>query len=211
MSIEFKKQKDIDSKKEYYEKRLWDEAEHLEETRNALLERQKLLYGKLNDSANPIKDFDLRRKMEDEYWNISKSLEAVAQKENQIQSLLEQLNKGNIEESKLKGLFPYEDQTEKDRITKNKAHRLEQLRAIREGNTGDFGYDDVPRRSGGSYLEPNRLTTGRHATGVKNVGSSLDAEGEFFYRTADTHGGKVDYGKNGVSYVSSSGRRVRKK
>jgi hypothetical protein len=111
----------------------------------------------------------------------------------------------------------FKEKTKETRIKKNKARRLEQLKAIREGNielsfdSSGFGYSYAPRRSGGSYLEPNRLTTGRRATGVKNAGSSLDAEGEFFYRTADTHGGKVGYGKNGVSYVSSSGKRIRKK
>lgn len=42
--------------------------------------------------------------------------------------------------------------------------------------------------------QPMHLTTGRHARKVQNV-DPYDPEGDFFFRTSDTHGGKVGHGK----------------
>jgi hypothetical protein len=63
--------------------------------------------------------------------------------------------------------------------------------------------------------DPTRITTGRH---LRKLGSSQlqgleswkEAEELFYYLTADTHGGKVPHGKRGGSYVSKSGKRIRK-
>ena len=203
----------------YYEGRLWEEAEHLAETKAVLKKRQAELYDLLH-KGNKSEDFNKIRKLEDEYWGIPDSLTEVEEKEAQVQDLLLRLDEGSVDESELRNLFPDGNgEAEQVRLTKSKQRRLEQLKAIRDGISGvyfdsyGFGYDLGYWERGNFGNEPNRLTTGRHATGIKGSFSPEDVASEFYYQTSDTHGGKVGHGKSrsGGHYVTKSGKRIRKR
>lgn len=199
-----------------FENLLWEEAAHLSATKEALQNRQQEIFRLLNQT-NSIKDVQERRKLEDEYWGIPDSLQAVQDKESEIQNSLLRITEGSISESELNSFFPPEK--EEVKLSKRKARMLEELQAIKKGasgiifNNSGFGYTLGYWESAGSFAEPNRLTTGRHAKRLKGSFSTDSAAGEFFDRTADTHGGKVNYGKEsrGQYYTSSSGRRIRKR
>lgn len=77
------------------------------------------------------------------------------------------------------------------------------------GKDGTRETDDIALRT-----DPRRLATGRAATRVVTDGTLDTFNGfeRFMYATTDTHGGKSrGPGKNGKSFVSKSGKRVRKR
>ncbi len=193
-----------------YEKLLWQRAEEFSLIRQAIEKRVEELDQLFND--RPIDTLNLherdeRMSEEKEYWEAKAEISSIQEEENKIEEALVELGGGVLDEEKVASLLPEQTDEEK-KISKRKKAILEEKRRL-----GIDPRDIMSEMYGELGREKMRLTTGRHDKGVKNLGSidPLSAAAEFYYRTTDSHGGKVDYGKRSASYVSSSGKRIRKK
>lgn len=197
-------------KKKDYEERIWRRAEEFSMIRQALEARLKemdeLFLAKPTASLN-LHESEERADEENEYWETKEKIDEIKSEEDRLEESLISLGQGTAVESDLEILVPAETEEEKT-ISKRKQRILEEKkrlgldpRGIMSEMYGEFGQEKM------------RLTTGRHAKGVKNLGSidPLSAAYAFYHNTTDTHGGKVAHGKRGPSYVSSSGKRIRKK
>lgn len=193
-----------------YEEILWQRAEEFSIIRQALQKRLDELDDLFKES--PLDSLNLheqtvRQNQEKEYWETKSKIEDIQSEENKLENALIDLSSGVVNKEAIESLIPAQNEEERH-ISKRKKRILEEKkrlgidpRQIMNEMYGEFGPEKM------------HLTSGRHATGVKNLGSvdPLTAAAEFYYRTTDTHGGKVDYGKHGNSYVSPSGKRVRKR
>ncbi|MEK7117898.1 MAG: hypothetical protein AAB861_03955 [Patescibacteria group bacterium] len=202
---------DVDpAKRAEYEALLWQRAEEFAVVRGALQQRidelEKIFAERPTSTLN-LHEEVARREEEKEYWETKAEVKKIREQEDAIQKCLEDLDKNIVNSSELQTLLPTQTAEEKV-VSKRKQRILEEKkrfgldpRSIMDNMYAEFG------------MEKMHLTTGRHATGVKNLGSvdPLTAAAEFYYRTTDTHGGKVAYGKRSASYVNSSGKRIRKK
>jgi hypothetical protein len=199
----------LEQKKEY-EERIWQRAEEFSVIRNALQKKldelDALFKEKPLESLN-LYEQEKRRAEEDEYWRTQEKINEIKTEEDKLEKILADLDQGTITLADLEVLLPKQNEEEKH-ISKRKQKILEEKKRL--------GID--PRQIMGEMYgefgnEKMHLTTGRHATGVKNLGlvDPLFAAAEFYYATTDTHGGKVAYGKRGDTYVSVSGKRIRKK
>lgn len=196
---------------------LWQRAEELSEERNRLSDESAYLYTDLEEKRRARSHADEESmKKEKRYWELGERMREIEAEEAEIQNLLEKISENVVTENDLerirmlttlrrKKASPTKSEGKKKKetkITQSKSSQTEEFNALEDifGNSG-------------SVNDPNRLTTGRHAKRVKGNISVTDAEGEFFHRTADTHGGKVDYGKKKEkdTYVSRSGKRIRKR
>lgn len=189
---------------------LWARAEEFSTVRQALeakaKELEEIFEHEPIESLN-LHETQVRAEEEREYWETKSEINKIKEEENKLEQALVDLGAGvaNIEE--IKYLIPVQDE-EENKLSKRKRAILEEKkrlgidpRQIMSEMYGEFG------------TEKMRLTTGRHVKTVKNLGTvdPLFAASEFYYRTTDSHGGKVDYGKRSASYVSKSGKRIRKK
>lgn len=208
-------------KKVYYEKRLWEKAEELSELRVRLQKEPDDLYTQVqNKDVNAIglHAEELLRALQAKYFETLEEIDEVKAEENELQSALEAVDAGKIDEKFLIDLVGKE---EGPKLSRRKKRIFEERqRSGVDPRSGDLVKDPyglaidtyiVKQQGVGS----NKLTTGRHAKGISgNLGSgswdSKEIERKFFESTQDTHGGKVKYGKDGKSYVSNSGKRIRK-
>lgn len=192
-----------------YEGLIWQEADEVSKLRAGLEQLANELYQTIQGKqgkANLYEEEQLR-KTESEYWRIQKKLESLKETEDNLQRVLIDISDGKIDLPTLKKMFVKQIEGEatvskrKQRILEEKKRLGFDPREIMSDMYGEFG------------VEKMHLTTGRNLRRV-NLGSgvsSLDAGGEFYYRTSDTHGGKVAHGKHGPTYVSPSGKRIRKR
>jgi predicted extracellular nuclease len=169
-------------------------------------ELEILFKGKPLSSLN-LHEREIRRREEGMYWEMKEEIDKIKQEEDKLETMLINLSSGIADEEEIKSLIPAQNEEEKQ-LSKKKRRILEEKQRL-----GTDPREIINEMYGEFGSEKMHLTTGRHATGVKNLGNvdPLTAAAEFYYRTADTHGGKVDYGKRSDSYVSPSGRRIRKK
>ena len=193
-----------------YEELLWQRAQEFSIIRQALQqgldELDKLFSERPLDSLN-LHEQEVRRGEEKKYWETKEKIDEIKSEEDKLEEVLINLSSGDINEEEIKSLIPHQDEEERQ-LSKRKKKILEEKqrlgidpRSIMSEMYGEFGPEKM------------HLTTGRHAGEVKNLGNidPLTAATEFYYRTTDTHGGKVGYGKHSGSYVSPSGKRVRKR
>lgn len=208
-NLEIPKNKGEKESNKYYENLLWQEAAEVSDIRRGLEARHQELYERIQVAQKRgvnLHEDELLRKEEQEYWRIQEKLGDLKKQEAFIQELLEKLASGSIDVKELQR-FLIKPEENKEELSKKKRRILEEKkrlgidpREILYDMYGEFGSEKM------------HLTTGRHLKRVKLGNAFLeDAAGEFFYRTTDTHGGKVNYGKRGPTYVSPSGKRIRKK
>lgn len=193
-----------------YEEALWQRAEEFSVIRRALqqeLEKLDKLFIERPLSSLNLYEKEKRGHEEKRYWEIKAEIEKIIAEENKLEDVILRLTANSITENEITHMLP-EQNEEQRALSKRKKRILEEKqrlgidpRGVMNEMYGEFGSEKM------------HLTTGRHVHAVKNLGSvdPLFAAAEFYYRTTDSHGGKVDYGKKSDSYVSPSGKRIRKK
>lgn len=195
---------------EKYEEIIWERAGEFSLLRNALqkrIEEMDILFEQKPSNTLNLYEIELRQGEEKEYWEIKGKIDEIKREEDKLENLLLSLSDGTATLEDVESLVPEED-SEQRKISKRKAAILREKQRM--------GVDPI-NIIGDMYAEFGKetmhLTTGRHARKIKNLGTMdpLSAAHEFYYRTTDTHGGKVSHGKKSPSYVGASGRRIRKK
>ena len=195
-----------ESKKADYSDLLWRHVEYLSELKNPLTQHQMELYQEVAAMRNHhlnLYEQELLAKKETEYWRISEKLQDIKDQEDQLIQTLQNLEAGIIDEEVIQKLVPQTQET--GHISKKKRRILEEKERL--------GIDpreiawDMYREFGSNQT---RLTTGRHRKQVKGSFDPTSAADEFFYRTADTHGGKVSHGKKSGYFTTISGKKIRK-
>lgn len=209
MSIESPQQKkNLESLKTTYEPLLWQRAEELSELRTQLKEHQQDVYHQTSEMKSRslnLHEHDVLNEKEAEFWRIERKLQEIVKFEDQVQQALQQLEEGTINEFTLKSITPLIPK-KTEQISKRKARILEEQQRIGL-DPREIAYDMYAEFG---YQPTTHLTTGRHQKHVKGNLNSLTAKEEFFHRTADTHGGKVNYGKKNGYFTNASGKRIRK-
>ncbi len=148
---------------------------------------------------------DVLNEKEAEFWRIEGKLQEIIKFEDQVQQALQQIEEGTINESALKSIAP-PIQKKTEQLSKRKARILEEQQRIGL-DSREIAYDMYAEFG---YQPTTHLTTGRHQKRIKGNLNSLTAGNEFFHRTADTHGGKVNHGKKSDYFTNASGKRIRK-
>ncbi|MEK9154686.1 MAG: hypothetical protein AAB596_01270 [Patescibacteria group bacterium] len=200
-----------ESEKTRYESALWQKAEELSSNRIELEEKSKTLYDALNNKKSDADSMD----KEKNYWQAEKKLNTIKEQEDIIQKLLERLTDGLIEKEEIEEILSsYQKESEKPKESKeskneeNALSKKKQRILEEKEKTGiDPRGDQFSSKEFGQ--EKMRLTTGRRAKSIKNI-DTQNALNEFIYRTSDTHGGKGAI-KKGDTYISKSGKKIRKK
>lgn len=200
--------KDKYDEKKIVEKFLWRSAEASQQERIDLEKRISILEteianmwsGRLN-----LHEQDILANKEKEYQQLTSQLGQKKQIENEawhklteweldimnpgVKNELLQTIKGNEPLSKRKQRI----EEEKERLKKNL-------------NIVDEGYATQIAHKGGQ--QGTHLTTGKHGTSITGNFSPEEAPEKFYDATADTHGGKVSYGKR--PRKSAGGKTIRK-
>ena len=208
MGIEGRAEKSPESLRKIYEPLLWQRAEEVSGLKTQLKERRDSVYREIDEmksSSLNLHEREILDQKEAEYWRIGGKLEEIETLENQIEEQLQQLQAGTAAESTLQSLKP-STQKETEQLSKRKARILEEKQRLNMGQ-GEIAYD-MYKEFG---PQTTHLTTGRHQTHFKGNMGAADAESNFFYHSADTHGGKVDHGKKSNYFTNASGKRIRKR
>lgn len=161
------------------------EIDELSETIHQLNE-DIFMYGSDHDRI-----FNRKRMQQGNRMNALYSLNEELRKVREGIALLES---GQLSEKELRKLVEQDGEqvlSKKKRAIQKERRFLEQ-QGLNPDEPSPLGLDDSSRLDYSS--QPNHLTTGRHARKVQNP-DPFDPAGDFFYRTADTHGGKVGHGK----------------
>lgn len=211
----------FEAKKAHYMDRLWKKAEEFSDLRVKLQKEADNLYIRVQAKdvdATGLHAKDLIRELQDRYYRTLKEIEEVKLNENELQRAIESLDTGSWDEEVIVNLLGKEDGP---KLSKRRQRILEERqRTGVDPRSGDLVNDPygfkidtyIVRQQG---VGSNKLTTGKRGKGIKgNLGSgTMDAksiERRFYESTQDTHGGKVKYGKDGQSFVSKSGKKIRK-
>lgn len=186
---------------------LWEKAADLAESRKAITSVVNAIFEELGNKGKNMHPRD-KVDRENEYWQYMKQLDEVKKEEQALEDALVEVGSGTVLEEKLMELLDIPKKQTEEKLSKKKRKEREFYERLmndpRMRDAIDLGIVPPLRRSRwrgfGGYSEApqtTHLTTGRHATDVKNLGTVTpeQAEEEFYYKTADTHGGKVDYGK----------------
>ncbi|MBS3903454.1 MAG: hypothetical protein KGZ30_03740 [Anaplasmataceae bacterium] len=158
------------------------------------------------------------------YWELQRALKTLQEQDELIQRYLEKLEGGEVidsEETKeLQAILKIyldssNEEVSKGGLSKKKQRLLEEEKKMRDRLPKDqlsaMLYDEaVQNIPQGFETRLGRVSTGRHAKSLNKVVDPLQAAGEFYNATADTHGGKVGYGKKDY-YTSKSGKKIRKR
>lgn len=194
---------------------LWQGTEELSALRAPLVEHQVRLYEEIErmraKAQLNLHERDVLAAKEKEYWRVTRKIEEIAERETKIVEALEALETGTIDEAAIRELVPPPAQETEQMSKRRKAMQAEQERlGMSAAEIAWHKYTTFGVRP--TYgTQPNRLTTGHNLSRVHGDFRPDEAEAAFRLRTADTHGGKVQHGKDGNTYVSPSGRRIRKR
>lgn len=187
----------------------------LEAHRNALYE---LIATDYKRTLN-LHEQEKLRASESEYTQLGITLQDILDKEKAIQEALLELESGTIDRAKLAPLLPHGEQDQRS-ISRRKQHilkeRARQQNATPDPLSGHSFPGNVEHDVRGGYgANAGDVTTGRHRKRLNETLDPSSAADEFYWATADTHGGKVEYGKTrhaGSSYYTTvGGRKIRKR
>ena len=213
-----------------YEAILWQRAEEFSIIRQALQRKIDELDALFHDKplhALNLYEQEVRGGEERKYQEIKDEIEKIELEEKKIEKALTDLGSGILNEEEIKSLIPVQD--EEDRKLSKRRKRILEEEEKEKKRLGDDKKEEDPVGlmyriygdfwTGASVMPvapgaPTNLATGRHKRKVTFNGGvdPLYAAERFFFETADTHGGKVAFGKkHGPTYVGQGGRRVRKK
>jgi hypothetical protein len=195
-----------------WEQELWQQAEQVSIEMSGLEDKAADLYGQISilEKGNLHEREQLLPPKDAEYWKTQKRLEELKQRENNIQMALEQVSAGTMTADKMSELLVGDSGTqalENSVLSKKKRALLEEKKKLLADGIDEYL---APLESGvGTHL-----STGRHAKKVTVGNNTMDPAGDFFNKTADTHGGKVAYGKgksNINAFTTAKGTKIRKK
>ena len=202
--------------KNKYEPMLWHRAEELADERQELEKRHGALYEEAASiRAGRLGPFEKERlaEKEKEYWELEEEIKAIKERENAIEKALLELADGKINEEELKSFLPEQSEEEKAKISKRKQRILEEKERDRQ-SAERWGVSEteedpmfIQRPLGAN---PTQITTGQKRKNLKGSIDPGEAEGLFYEKTKDTHGGKSGRHVEDV-YITKSGKRVRKK
>lgn len=197
-----------------YDALLWQRIDELTDLRTPLESHLGGLYDeieKMRTRRLNLAEEEVMVQKETEYWRIQGQIQQLSSDEERVLQLLADLEAGTIDPQVLQEFLPPPAE-EKENLSKRKRRILEEKKRlgldISEANWYAHYLDVLPREIA---APTTRLTTGRNRKGIKGQFDSYTAVGEFFDQTADTHGGKVPHGKNGKTYTTREGKRIRKK
>lgn len=208
------------SQRELISRELWEYADAISEERVRLEQQRDNLYSEVQQlRTNPnLHEQELIIQKEKLYWEIIAALEALEQKEDTLQNHILSVEEGNYDIEEIKSFLPKEEKQDTPKISRRKQKILEERERERElllsqmePEIAEFYRHFNLRPVSHDEHNPNRLTTGRRATKIKGNFDTLDAEGMFYEKTIDTHGGKVRKRKGSNSFVGKGGKRIRKK
>ncbi|MEK7520246.1 MAG: hypothetical protein AAB581_03345 [Patescibacteria group bacterium] len=204
------------TEKDKIEDSLWTSAESAQQMRVFLEKRIGKLVAEVTEMRKNrlnLHEQEIMDEKEQKLLLLTRQLEQKKQEEEEIQKKLESLENGSMSFEVKHELT--QALQENDSLSKRKQRIQEERDRILEEmkRTGEYSEHEPGKalkiatqlaRQGGKQ---GPLTTGRHASHIKNVDTS-SAEGEFYFHSADTHGGKVGYGKR--PRKDAGGRTVRK-
>lgn len=174
-------------------------------------EREELLFGQ-NTALLSMHDRQALAEQEVEYRKGYTILVDTKADEAAVLNLLERLEDGTVDEEEVLSFIPPEFIEEE--INKSKTPEPEVVETgLALSRSYLFAFSPYLRPLISEGREPERLTTGRNLKALNARGKLLGSQAvdEFFYVTADTHGGKVrGAGKNGSTYTTKLGKVVRK-
>jgi hypothetical protein len=146
---------------------------------------------------------------ETDYWRVSDKVQILEEEISKILSTLSDFSEGKVNETKLREMLPQEEK-DLEKLSKRKKAIIKEEDRLKEMgiDSREVAFEKhITSFGADSY----RFTTGRHQKKVHGDLDVYSAADDFFYRSTDTHGGKVDHGKGRRdSYYTSGGKRVRK-
>lgn len=193
---------------EQYDSLLWEKAEELSQMRGPLNEYHIQLAEEISamyDSQLNLHEKEVLRDKVAEYNRIATKLQDITVQEDRVTQALESIEAGEIDIVTLRDLLP--PPIEQNAQMSKRRRRMIEERAALGVDPRELEWD--------LYLEfgsnATRLSTGRRKTKITGNYDSWIAEGEFYYQTADTHGGKVRRTGARNYYTNASGKRIRKR
>lgn len=204
------------------EEKLWEEAFRASEISDDAQVHLNGLYEEISALRRSSSYMDKTKadELENDYWSNHEKLQDLKELEKYLLEVLAGFEKGELTREELAKLLP-SDQEEatisKRRQAIQRAHVNNSARSLTAMELfmygfGYSGYNDTQAPAG---TDPRRVATGRNLARLvaKGTGiSALDAPSRFFEVTADTHGGKSRRPSKGAThYVSTSGKRIRKR
>ena len=181
---------------EEWEGLLWQRAEEISGLRTTLKDIEETLFQEVESmKRRPLNlhEKDILAEKEAAYWKASQERHRAEEEETRLEQALRDIANKVVNVQVLQTLVKIPTQEER-RISKRKARILEERERLAklEKERSNLIFDPL---AVGEAQQVTHLTTGRHATGIKGSINPADAEREFYYRTTDTHGGKVGHGK----------------
>lgn len=203
-----------ESRQETLKRRLWQFAEVVGNELCELEDEQRRLYEEIQAlRIHPnLHEREILIEKEKRYWELNERIQSLKEKENTTQNHLLAVEEGSFSAEEIDSFLPHEAENG-PKISKRKQRiQEERERDLSDGGFGvGYNYNYGWGRASHDRHNPNRLTTGRHATGIKGNMSVYEGEQRFMDATTDTHGGKVRKRKQGSGYISSGGKRIRKR
>ena len=156
---------------------------------------------------------------ENKYWSLMANLQEVRPVLAAGMLALEGYEAGTVSEEDLQELLPKAQNDQQAKEAGKKAGLTRGQMAV-QALMAEHGIDRWDARAmleeqgrGVAATDSRRIASGRNRTRVTAVTDNpLQAEANFMYYTADTHGGKSRRpGKGATHYVGASGRRIRKR
>lgn len=185
-----------------WEENLYNLLAEREAERDFLYAQANQLYDEINEghSHNPnLHQIQVLGQQEAKYWRMQEQATQAGVTVREVEAAIELAQTGRLSEAEYHRLVDNpSDQpalSKRKQAIKREEEFLKKVGIIDDTNT-DSSY--LPGFSDSLITDktnPTRLTTGRHAKNIKTNADSYSAVDEFFYRTADTHGGKVGHGK----------------
>lgn len=210
ITSDFVQNENVDSGELTPEGRLWAYADELFNLKEPIKNRQTGLYreieGMRRTSLN-LHEKEILGSLEREYWRQEQTLLDISQREAELEEALVGLESGEPDMALIDRIAP-KPQPLTEKISKKKAAKKKDLmeRGLNQDEADWYIYLEF------GPIPTNDLTTGRNRSAYRGNAPANAAIDEFYYQTADTHGGKVSHGKGrgSNSYTNNRGIRIRK-
>lgn len=203
---------------------LWERAAQVSQDRATIVDERDEAYTRYTEASEKNPYDPSLNALRRHYEELKRLIEKLAEDEGRIERALLSLEAGEVVNL---AEFLGESREENSALSKKKRSAQKDEQYLREQNAHLAAAAEVldPRLTlqrlyefyglGNPLPSPQqrRLTTGRHATGVKGSFSPEEAEHAFFDATIDTHGGKSrrSHHKKAGIYVRRDGKRIRKR
>ena len=179
---------------------LYDLLMGAENDKNSLQEKINALYDEIQQirTGNPnLHRLQIQANKEKEYWDLQEKLQELSNRIGEIESVIGLYDSGEFsltDAMSSLGVVQEAPRLSKKKIAIQREREFLNRAGISPDSTMPVDLSFISGTSLGVMKNPTHITTGRHQRTVKNP-DPMDPQGDFFYRTADTHGGKVGHGK----------------